>query len=288
MIRFLLVASLVVFTAGCRAVEPVIAPAGAPSTPTHENLHAVLWTQASVEYAATTQGIYAMAQHALDRALADTAWTADLAQRQTPGFGTLPPAIVLDVDETVLDNSPYQARLVRDDAAFTDVTWTDWVEERAAGLVPGADAYIAHARARGVTVFFVTNRDAEHEAATVANLEAFGITATDPNQDLVLVRGERPEWAMSDKEPRREAVRSRYRVLQYVGDNLGDFVSGERGSVAERAALVAPYAAWWGSRWIMLPNPQYGSWEGALVEHDYRQPADSLRARKYRQLNTLQ
>jgi acid phosphatase len=37
----------------------------------------------------------------------------------------LPPALIVDIDETMLDNSPYQARLVRDGKSFDDASWND-------------------------------------------------------------------------------------------------------------------------------------------------------------------
>ncbi len=292
--RLLSLALALVAFAGCRSVEPVAtdvlpdtAQATASPVPGHENLHAVLWTQTSVEYGATTQSIYRMAQQLVDDAMADTTWTADLTQRRAGGYGTLRPAVVMDVDETVLDNSAYQARLIEDGGVFTPESWDEWVQSAGADIVPGAAEFVKYAQRRGVLVVFLTNRTAEQENATLANLGAHGIAAEHPLDDLVLTRGEKPEWDTSDKEPRRAHVRSRYRILLYFGDNLGDFVSGERADLAARERLDSRNETLWGRRWIMLPNPQYGSWEGALFGHDYTLPADSVRAAKYRQLKTL-
>jgi acid phosphatase len=112
-----------------------------------------------------------------------------------------------------------------------------------------------------VTVFYVTNRDAPHEAATRRNLEAAGMPL-EPDVDTVLLRGEREEWA-SDKSSRRREVAERYRVVLLVGDDFNDFVAANL-PLAERDLLVERYRDRWGERWIVLPNPTYGSWERTL------------------------
>ena len=246
----------------CTASRPAAVPA--PPGVRHENLNAVLWMQTAAEYRANSLSVYRGAQAALGPALADTAWSAEPAQTARGGFGALPPAVVLDADETVLDNSAYQARLVARDTVYDGRTWAAWVAEERAGAVPGALDYARDAARRGVRVVYLTNRRADEEASTARTLEALGFPVADG--DALLTRGERPEWAASDKGPRRAFVAARYRVVQYVGDNLGDFVSGENATVEARAALAASYEEFWGTRWFMLANPTYGSWEGALTQ----------------------
>src|SRR5215203_940023 len=85
--------------------------AAANETRPHENLNAVAWMQTSLEYQASAVQAYRLAARQLDEALADRSWTA--AIEQTGDASKLPPAVVLDIDETVLDNSPFQARVVR-------------------------------------------------------------------------------------------------------------------------------------------------------------------------------
>ena len=275
--------------AGCAA--PRTATEGMPaegvpaerSVRTHEGLLATLWTQTAVEYEAAALQAYRLAALQLDRALADPSWTAALEQQAQPDFDALPPAVVLDVDETVLDNSPYQARLILDDAVYSSATWDPWVREEQAAPVPGALAFTRYAAGRGVRVIYLTNRRSHLEEATRNNLARLGFPMAE-GEDVVITRGEREEWADSDKGPRRAAVAERYRVLLLVGDNLGDFLDGVDASVAEREALAAPYADYWGTRWILLPNPQYGSWEGALFGFDYDLDAAGRQARRYEQL----
>lgn len=269
--------------AACSATKPAAVPASAilpaelastlaataetpGGTPSFENLHAALWTADAVEFRAVANQAYRLARLALDRALEDTSWTAALEQ-EAP-FGAKPPAVVLDVDETVLDNMAYQARLILDRGTYDPATWAAWVEEAAAGAIPGALEFTRYAASRGVRVVYLTNRDAAGEAATRRNLEALGFPLTDDPDD-VMTQNERPEWRASDKGPRRAWVAGRYRVVQLVGDNLGDFLSERRADFAGRESLYAAHDDWWGERWIVLPNPQYGSWESAAFSNDF-------------------
>lgn len=246
---------------------PPAPPSAPPSTPSagappseHPTLYGTLWIQTAAEYRASAWQAYAAARSSLARALEDTTWTAALEQEGTR-YGGLPPAIILDVDETVLDNSPNQARMIRSGGKFEPESWTQWVEEARAPPVPGAPEFLGLADSLGVTVFYVTNRDAPQEEATRRNLAAAGMPL-DPEVDTVLLRGEREEWA-SDKSSRRRAVAERYRVVLLVGDDFNDFVPANLPR-ADRDRLVERYRELWGERWIVLPNPTYGSWERAL------------------------
>lgn len=234
----------------------------------HENLNSVLWSQTAVEHEALCRQAYRQAADLLPRALKDRRWTAALEQRDK--YSRLPPAVILDIDETVLDNAPAQARDVLADREFTLTDWRAWVEEAAAPALLGAVEFTREAYRRGVMVFFVTNRDAAEEPATRRNLERLGFPL-DATIDTVLTRGEKPEWT-SDKGTRRQEIARLYRILFLIGDDLGDFISGARSSTDARTALVQPHSDRWGRQWIVLPNPMYGSWEAALLD-----PADTSR-----------
>lgn len=245
----------------------------------HENLNAVLWMQTALEFEASALQAFRLAQMQLDAALADPRWTAAIEQQGDAS--QLPPAVIVDVDETVLDNSPYQARLIRDGAVFAASTWDPWVEEARAAAVPGAVEFARYATRKGVTVFYVTNRTANLEAATRRNLAAERFPLTDAI-DTVLVRGERPEWSASAKGPRRAFVARDYRILLLVGDDLGDFVVDASGTPAERETRAAAQSEWWGRRWIMIPNPTYGSWERAIIGSAADPNAARRKALRYR------
>lgn len=246
------------------ATPPAPAPAAAAAPAGHENLNAVLWMQTAAEYEATTRGVFAAATALLDAALADPRWDAlPPAERGGQHIAHLPAAVIVDADETMVDNSAYQARLVGSGDRFAPDTWAAWVEERRAGAVPGALEFARAAAQRGITVFYVTNRDVAGKDATLDNLRALGFPLSEP-EDTVLTVDEAQGWG-SAKGSRRQFVGERYRVLMLVGDNLGDFLDGYQATVAQRAALMEPFRSWWGSRWFMLPNPTYGSWESALT-----------------------
>jgi acid phosphatase len=171
----------------------------------------------------------------------------------------------VDVDETVLDNVVFQARLIQSGRAYSEPVWREWVEERKATALPGAVEFLREADASGVTVFYVTNREATSEAATRENLARLGFPLDRGGRDTVLCRGERAEWAASDKASRRAEVARDFRILLLVGDDLGDFLGAAGSLPADRERAAAQYATWWGSRWIVLPNPMYGSWERAVM-----------------------
>jgi acid phosphatase len=262
----------------------VLAQAAATQPRNHEILSATLWTQTAVEHDALCLQAYRQARDLLDRGLKDKKWTAALEQTASPK--KLPPAVILDIDETVLDNSPNEARAVLKDAEFTTAAWDQWVGESAAAALPGAVEFTQYARSRGVTVFFISNREAKHEAATRRNLARLGFpleAAKGPATDTLLTRDERPEWN-SEKAVRRQYVAQSYRVLLLIGDDLGDFMPNARASIPERRRMTAAHASLWGTRWIMLPNPMYGSWESALYDHEFSLPR---RARLQRRLNML-
>ena len=262
----------------CAATGPTTEPAAPDAMPgqDHASLMSVLWVQTAAEYQANALAVYNSASDQLDTALTDPAWSA---LQQDPGAADKPPAIILDLDETVLDNSAYQARLVRDGGEFEEASWLAWCEERQAGAVPGAVDFILHAQARGVRVFYVTNREHSVEAATADNLRALGL-ALPADEDVLLTRNERPEWG-SSKVNRRAYIADRYRVLMLFGDNLGDFTYPYRETPAQRAATVGANGQRWGRQWFMLPNPLYGSWEAALFGHDYGLSPEVRRAARY-------
>ena len=218
----------------------------------NRNLHAVAWTQTAVEFDGVTVSVYRGAIHALQAGVSD-GWLA--APEQTEAAADLPAAVVLDLDETVLDNAPYQAWLMMSRQSYSDTTWEDWCDDGAATLIPGALEYLRAAQNLGVATYFITNRSLACEAATIENLNALGIEAT---ADTVITRGEINTG--SDKGARRAHVAQTHRIIQLVGDNLGDFVDGYNGTLEHRERLYDAHRDRWGREWIVLPNPQYGSW----------------------------
>ncbi|MGH7587949.1 MAG: 5'-nucleotidase, lipoprotein e(P4) family [Gemmatimonadota bacterium] len=242
----------------------------------HPILHSTAWVRTAPEYDAVAREAYRLAMDRLPEALEHPFWTA--AIEQTGGYQELLPAVIVDVDETILDNSPFQARMIHEGEEFDPEAWAAWVEEASARPVPGALEFARAAERHGVEIFYVTNRDQPLEAATRRNLEAAGFPLGPAGQDRVLTRGERREWT-SDKSSRRAAVARRYRILLLIGDDLNDFLSA-RLSPTQRDSLAARYDDRWGRQWIMLPNPLYGSWEDALYGYQSGLSPDEKTRRK--------
>jgi 5'-nucleotidase (lipoprotein e(P4) family) len=228
-----------------------------PLRDTHEVLNSVLWVQTSAEFWALASTTYNSAQVVLEQAMSQKSWSAALEQK--PGYENLPPAVILDLDETVLDNSPSEAQLVLDRTVYTQDGWNAWVHTVAAAAIPGAQSFLASAEKKGVKVFFVTNRSLSEQEDTLKNLATLGIAASD---DTVLCSGENG-WT-SDKTARRAEITKSYRVLLLVGDDMNDFVSTATLTPEQRRALAKTYSDRWGKSWILLPNSMYGSWERAL------------------------
>lgn len=245
---------------------PMASPAAAQVM---DALNSTLWQQSSMEYRAGALQAYRSARLSLAKALKDKKWTA--ATEQAGKFRKLPPAIIVDIDETVLDNSPGQARfLLEGTGKYTSAVWTGWTAEHKAKAIPGAAEFLREAAGKGVTIFYVTNRGPQEENNSRLNLEAEGFpmkasTAAEIG-DSVLVAGEKKEWT-SDKSIRRALIAKHYRVVLLCGDDLNDFMSA-RVSPEERASKAKAYDSWWGERWIILPNPSYGSWEDAWLKFD--------------------
>mgnify|MGYP002624876846 CR=1 FL=1 len=253
------------------------APALAEGPAANDGTNATYWMQNAVEYKATTAALYALAKVRLDEALADPKWTAAL--EQGAGYESKPPAVILDVDETVLDNSLYQAWIVENNQYYSSKTWAPFVHTETSRPIPGSLDFIKYADSKGVAVFYVSNRKAPEEDPTRGNLKTLGYPIGE-SEDRVLLRGEKEEWT-SDKGTRRAVVAEKYRVLLLLGDNLGDFVDHVDVTREERQKLYQDNMARWGREWIMLPNPSYGSWEGAAFGFNWGAPAEEKRRMKF-------
>ncbi|WP_110686548.1 5'-nucleotidase, lipoprotein e(P4) family [Salinicola aestuarinus] len=243
------------------AQQPAEPAAPQPSL-SDELVMATAWMQTSGEYAALSHQAFNLARLSLDRALA-----ADSGERQ--------PAIIVDVDETVLDNSPYQAWLIASGRHYESDTWNQWVEQASAQPMPGARDFLDYAASRGVEIFYVTNRRDGETDATLANLQRVGFPDADVEHFL-------PRTDASDKTERRQRVAASNWVVLLMGDNLGDFSAGfDRETAQARRAAVDAQANAFGARYIVLPNPAYGAWEGAIYGNDFSlDDAEKARARR--------
>lgn len=263
-------------------VVPAAVSAPAPGVAANDNLNAVAWTQTALEHDLIYREVYRQAGEKLLLALKDRDWDALPRDERRNKPRGLKPAVIVDIDETVLDNSPYQARLVRDGKSFEESSWSQWCREKAAKALPGALEFTRLAASHGVSVFYLSNRAQDLNEATLDNLRAEGFPlATDETVFLglgTLVDG--CEQVGSDKGCRRKLVGRRHRVLLQLGDQLGDFVDVLANTPQGRRDVVSGYMDWFGQRWFVLPNPTYGSWEPALFNNQWSKPESERRTEK--------
>lgn len=242
-------------------------------------LQATLWMQHSLEYSMLTRQAYRSAQDRLVSYVKDRAALACVEQSSPSQI--LRDAIILDVDETVLSNIPFQARLIRSRQEFSEDAWTKWCNEAAAEPIAGSVQFIRHARKLGVAVFFVTNRSVDVKDATVKNLStALGYEVSPDN---VLMKKEQPEWT-SNKTSRRQVVCESYRVIMLLGDDFNDFFFLGDADPETRLRRGMELSENFGRQWVMLPNSLYGNWDRALFDYDFDKTLNERLDMKYRAL----
>ena len=237
-----------------------------------QSMLSVLYAQSSAEYEASNIQTYVNAKSALDRALNDVTWTAAIEQKDN--FENKPPAIILDIDETVLNNVPFQARSIMDGQSYP-TGWLDWMLEESSDAVAGVSGFLEYAQSKGVKIFYVTNRIAVAEDATRNNLKKLGLPL-DTDRDVLLMKNENG-WT-SDKVSRRKLVAKDYRILLLIGDQLGDFLPLDETTLEldARKELADTYKHMWGSKWFMITNPMYGRWEASIYNNEYPDTEDEL------------
>jgi 5'-nucleotidase (lipoprotein e(P4) family) len=259
---------------GGLAVALAFPALAADPVPQNDLLNATLWVSNSVEYKGNTLAAYELAKIRLDQALADTSWSAlgqsDAAQKPT--------AVIFDADETLIDNGGYESWLVKAGKDYSGKTWNAWVAAAAAKAIPGAVEFAKYADSKGVKVFYVTNRTADQEDATRKNMEALGFPMGG-NTDVFLMAKEKDDWT-SKKGTRRDFIAKDYRVLLLFGDNYGDFTDDAAGNEGDRQKSFEANKAHFGHDWIVIANPEYGSFESAPFESNYKLSADERRQKK--------
>ncbi|MHB1273286.1 MAG: 5'-nucleotidase, lipoprotein e(P4) family [Rhodanobacter sp.] len=251
------------------------------TTPADDNLNATVWMQAAIEHDLIYLQTWRDAGQHLLAALKDQRWDALPRDDRVAPVKGLKPAVVLDIDETVLDNSPYQARLIKSGGEFNEADWAAWCKEEKARALPGAVEFTQFAARHGIAVIYISNRARDLDRVTLANLRKVGLPVSGPEALLGLgtfVKG--CEQIGTEKGCRRQLISRRYRVLMQFGDQIGDFVDVPANTPRGRASAVAPYLSWIGTRWFVLPNPTYGSWEPALFNNDWQAPREERRRQK--------
>jgi 5'-nucleotidase (lipoprotein e(P4) family) len=217
-----------------------------------QNMKSVLWFQTSGEAKALFQQGYYLGKLRLDEIVKN---------KKKP---VKKPAVVLDLDETVLDNSPYQAWSVLTGKAYPE-KWDAWINQASAEPLPGALDFLHYADSKGVDIYYISNRKETFKKATIENLKKIGAPQSVADHIFLLQPGE------EGKEDRRKEVEKTHDIILLLGDNLGDFRGFDGLSAAERVKAVEKNASLFGEKLIVFPNPIYGDWEGAIYNYDYEQ-----------------
>ena len=227
----------------------------------------VLYMQKAAEYRALAYQAFNIARWQLDADLdKKSAKKLPLAERKKPR------AVMVDIDETVLDNSPAQAYAIKNRLPFNLKDWYAWGEMRKAKPILGAVDFLNYADSKGVRIFFVSNRDEVQKQATIDNLKNAGFANV--SAENVLLKTD-----TSSKEPRRQIILAKYRIVFFMGDNLDDHSNVfEKKSIPDRFAEVDKAKDMFGKKYILLPNAIYGTWENAI--YDYKFLPDVQKAEK--------
>ncbi len=212
---------------------------------------ALTWVQSSAEYRELCYQAFNLGSMIVDKAMASS----------QPGAKPL--AVVADLDETLIDNSAFDAGLVGRDSAYSAKAWTEWELAAQARAIPGAVEFLKATAQKGVEIFYVTNRDQAGLDGTLKNLSDLGFPFADARHVLV-------NAGTSNKQPRFDLVSQNFQIVLYAGDNTNDLPLGTYGkAMKERNAAVDQNKAKFGTEFIVLPNPVYGDWEPAVVEKGY-------------------
>jgi 5'-nucleotidase (lipoprotein e(P4) family) len=224
---------------------------------------AVLWQQVSGEKRALSYQAFALARIMLDRDLRNHR----IRQRR---------AIIVDLDETILDSSHYQAWLLKERHNYPEGL-TEFIDRAEAAALPGSVEFLRYADAHGVRVFYVTNRIPAEKDGTARNLKKLGFPAID-DQSLLTSPGSRS----ASKEPRRNEISAKYHVVMLMGDDLNDFakVFEDSKTVESRIAASDQFKNEFGKRFIVLPNAMYGNWEQAIYDYNKLSEAEKAALRK--------
>ena len=232
--------------------------------PAEHQVNAVLYQQTAAEYRALCYQAFNIAKLQLDiRARA-----MGLSRQQ---------AVVLDIDETVLDNSPHGAKCILTSKLYP-AHWKEWMDVANAKAVPGVLEFLKYADKNGIEIFYISNRKVKYLEQTLKNLKGLGFPFAD--KDHIFLRTE-----TSGKKARRDIVSETYDIALLIGDNLNDFSEVfEHKPIAERFELTDKMKEEFGKRFIVLPNAIYGEWEGAIYNYDYSKSEPEKSKARYNHL----
>ncbi|MFR9241889.1 MAG: 5'-nucleotidase, lipoprotein e(P4) family [Clostridium baratii] len=225
------------------------------------NILAVAWQQNSGEVNALRYQAYNSAMNYVDK----------LVKEKT----TKPYAVTLDIDETIIDNSPHAGYEIKNSDPYSSENFNKWIQKSDAKAIPGAKEFTDYAKSKGIEVFYVSNRKEDiHLDATIKNMKKLGFVNSDKEHILLKTND-------SDKAPRWNKIEEKYNLAMYCGDNLGDFPNGYYNkSNEERNKIVKEQSEYFGSKYIVLPNPVYGDFENAIYSYNLNKtPSEKIQDR---------
>ncbi len=236
--------AFIILLAACKGTQKISGQISSSQLIPDGKLWSSLFQQRAAEYQALCLQAFNIARLRTDQSL------------QQPS--ARPRAIITDIDETFLDNSPYAVHQALTGKDYEAASWYEWTGKGIADTLTGGLAFFTYAASKGVEIFYVTNRDEQERAGTLANLRRFNFPFAD-NQHLILRKD------ISSKEPRRQEIARNYEIILLLGDNLADFSPlFDKKTEAERAQNVQSLSAEFGKKFIVLPNANYGGWEDAI------------------------
>lgn len=224
-----------------------------------ENTMGTLWYQNAAEVDALYQQGYNVATNKLK----------ELLKQPTEK----PYSIVLDIDETVLSNIPFQVKMIKDGTAFNPKLWDEWVQKAEATPVAGAKEFLQFADKNKVQIYYISDRTDAQVDATIKNLEAQGLPVQGRDHLMFKKEGDK------SKEGRRQEVIKHTNLVMLFGDNLVDFAEFSTKSEADRDKMFEQLKAEFGDKFIIFPNPMYGSWESAVYQGEKKDGKGQSEAR---------
>lgn len=224
-----------------------------------ENTMGSLWYQNAAEVDALYQQGYNVATNKLK----------ELLKQPT----NKPYSIVLDIDETVLSNIPFQVKMIKDGTAFNPKLWDEWVQKAEATPVAGAKEFLQFADKNKVQIYYISDRTDAQVDATIKNLEAQGLPVQGRDHLMFKKEGDK------SKEGRRQEVLKHTNLVMLFGDNLVDFAEFSTKSEADRDKMFEQLKAEFGDKFIIFPNPMYGSWESAVYQGEKKDGKGQSEAR---------
>ncbi|MFB1021311.1 MAG: 5'-nucleotidase, lipoprotein e(P4) family [Vicingaceae bacterium] len=250
---------LVSIMSSCGSSKPAVSSSGNKRAD-NPKMSAVVWQQTAAEYEALCYQAFNFASARINN--------TDVQKLYSTGRT---PAIVLDLDETVLNNSPYNGSLILNNSNYTADTWYNWSKKARAELIPGAKDFIYLAEEKGFAIYYISNRTEDELEVTLENLKALGIRV---QMSQMFFKNDE-----SSKTVRRDFVKEEHDIFMFIGDNLADFddIFDEKLTVTERKNVTYKMKEKFGNKFIVLPNVMYGDWEKTLKLDDAKYDSSTER-----------